>query len=283
MGPLSLWLHVAVLHSAALLVFAQLTSHVAGHNSFSNRDIDRFIANHDPVGSFKLCLQLRKRLEAMRFGQSFLTQMRDSLQLYQYYLRRVLDYEKLIKEKRTPSETEEERAGYATETSLQELQKQHEDFVDKMNNANSTYLQCIDFFERTIPPAMRSDMGFLPRCMIGALNTELYPERGANAPTISFLLQYFRQPDKIKRTVEPLHACVKKLGVAAELLVNVDSPSDAGLWAEWVEQTDGFVIPILSNNVHEIRGYNRLARLASGRILTAIQVCARGSTVRAQC
>ncbi len=36
----------------------------------------------------------------------------------------------------------------------------------------------------------------------------------------------------------------------------------------------GFVVPVFSNNVHEIRSYNRLAALARGSVLVMLQVCA---------
>lgn len=35
----------------------------------------------------------------------------------------------------------------------------------------------------------------------------------------------------------------------------------------------GFVVPVLSNNIHEARAFNRMASIARGRVLIIIQVC----------
>ncbi len=42
-------------------------------------------------------------------------------------------------------------------------------------------------------------------------------------------------------------------------------------------RTDGFVVPVFSPNLHEIRGYNRLARLARGDFLIMMQVGRAGA------
>lgn len=60
----------------------------------------------------------------------------------------------------------------------------------------------------------------------------------------------------------------------SELLVNVDSIGDhetAGLWANLSYEMDGFVVPVFSDNIHEVRGYNRLASVARSQILMFLQ------------
>ena len=47
--------------------------------------------------------------------------------------------------------------------------------------------------------------------------------------------------------------------------------------ADLAHNTSGFVIPVFSANVHEIRAYNRLASLAKGRVVVVLQVGLRSS------
>ena len=44
------------------------------------------------------------------------------------------------------------------------------------------------------------------------------------------------------------------------------------VWSELAHNSSGWVVPVLSANVHEIRAYNRLAGLARGRIMIILQV-----------
>lgn len=43
--------------------------------------------------------------------------------------------------------------------------------------------------------------------------------------------------------------------------------------AELAHNTSGWVVPVFSANVHEIRAYNRLAALARGKVVVVLQVC----------
>ena len=54
--------------------------------------------------------------------------------------------------------------------------------------------------------------------------------------------------------------------VPIEIVVNVDSPDEAAVWANLSAATHGLVVPILSDNIHEVRGYNRMAHVARGDI-----------------
>lgn len=44
------------------------------------------------------------------------------------------------------------------------------------------------------------------------------------------------------------------------------------IWADLSWSTRGFVVPVMSYNVHELRGYNRLAGMARGKYMVLIQV-----------
>ena len=60
--------------------------------------------------------------------------------------------------------------------------------------------------------------------------------------------------------------------IPLELLVNVDHPQDNGPWAWASYNTSGLVVPVFSNNVHEVRSYNRLAHNARGDVLILVWV-----------
>ncbi len=66
----------------------------------------------------------------------------------------------------------------------------------------------------------------------------------------------------------------------SELLVNVDHPETAPIWIDLAYNTSGWVVPVFSNNVHEIRAYNRLGHMARGQVLVILQVGARGAAGR---
>ncbi|KAG2490154.1 hypothetical protein HYH03_011458 [Edaphochlamys debaryana] len=56
-------------------------------------------------------------------------------------------------------------------------------------------------------------------------------------------------------------------GMPCEVIVNVDNPHEAGLWAQAANASEGALVPIFSANLHEARGYNRGAKAARGKIL----------------
>ncbi len=56
-----------------------------------------------------------------------------------------------------------------------------------------------------------------------------------------------------------------------EILVNVDSLSEMDMWAQYVRSSEGRVVPLLSDNVHEARAYNRLANLAKAPLVMVWQ------------
>jgi hypothetical protein len=137
---------------------------------------------------------------------------------------------------------------------------------------------------------------------------ELPPERGCSAarlrsgarphPTapippgaftrrynISFMLQYYKHPANINAIVDTLYACTTGSayggpvapgvpnGTTSELIVNVDSRGDAVAWDAAVNRTaaGSFLTVLLSNNLHEVHGYNRAAGVARGEVLVLLQ------------
>jgi hypothetical protein len=63
--------------------------------------------------------------------------------------------------------------------------------------------------------------------------------------------------------------------VPSELLVNVGHPATASIWVDLAYNTSGWVVPVFSSNVHEIRAYNRLGHMARGQVLVILQVGGR--------
>lgn len=98
------------------------------------------------------------------------------------------------------------------------------------------------------------------------LDPQLFPYR----PKISILLQYYQRPDSIRTLVDGYMKCHKEPH-KIELLVNVDNVEEHVLWATLAYQTDGFVVPVFSNNIQETRGYNRLAAMARGDLIILVQ------------
>ncbi|KAL1525848.1 hypothetical protein AB1Y20_020682 [Prymnesium parvum] len=83
-------------------------------------------------------------------------------------------------------------------------------------------------------------------------------------PLVSALLQTFKDGGNARQLSRRLHAFAR-----LELLANADSAVDV---ARWVAALDGPAdYLLLSPNVHEIRAYNRLARMARGEFLLVLQ------------
>lgn len=98
------------------------------------------------------------------------------------------------------------------------------------------------------------------------LDPQLFPHR----PKISILLQYFKRPKSIENLVNGYMRC-NMAPHTIELLVNVDNAEEHTDWVNRTYASQGFVVPVFSNNLHEIRGYNRLAGMARGEILLLVQ------------
>jgi hypothetical protein len=63
------------------------------------------------------------------------------------------------------------------------------------------------------------------------------------------------------------------VGTTSELIVNADSRGDGAAWDAAVNRTahGSFLTVLLSNNVHEVHGYNRAAAVARGDVLVLLQ------------
>eukprot|EP00271_Cylindrocystis_brebissonii_P014614 TRINITY_DN36022_c0_g1_i1.p1 TRINITY_DN36022_c0_g1~~TRINITY_DN36022_c0_g1_i1.p1 ORF type:complete len:611 (-),score=31.45 TRINITY_DN36022_c0_g1_i1:162-1994(-) len=103
-----------------------------------------------------------------------------------------------------------------------------------------------------------------------------YPRR----VNVSFIMQYFNVPQNIHQIMAGLLSCTEGLlaqgeypGVSTELVVNVDEPSGHAMWLAMMKETtlSRFVTPVFSHNIHETRGYNRIANVAQGRVLVLLQ------------
>lgn len=80
-------------------------------------------------------------------------------------------------------------------------------------------------------------------------------------PRISIIIQYFKMPINI-----PILSLWKQCK-GVELIVNVDSRDDGDL--QWLKTNADSIV--FSNNVHEIRAYNRLARFSRAPIVAFVQ------------
>lgn len=92
------------------------------------------------------------------------------------------------------------------------------------------------------------------------------PSCRSKDPRFSIIAQYFRRPNLLKKVFQSLAASAD----TDELWVNNDSRSELSEFASVLGgKSNAFVV--LSPNVHEIRGYNRLALLSSGTYLAFVQ------------
>lgn len=62
-------------------------------------------------------------------------------------------------------------------------------------------------------------------------------------------------------------------GLLLGALIDHPTPFVLPCRAELAHNTSGWVVPVFSANVHEIRAYNRLAALARGKVVVVLQVC----------
>lgn len=87
-----------------------------------------------------------------------------------------------------------------------------------------------------------------------------------DSPSVSLVLQSFNHRDNIERIVDRL-----RLTVADELIVCEDGSSDgsAELWRRLLVRPNDFLIQ--SNDLHEIRTYNRAISLARGEFVGVLQ------------
>ncbi len=65
-----------------------------------------------------------------------------------------------------------------------------------------------------------------------------------------------------------LRQSVAPLLYLARLIATLSVRHRFRAWASY--NTSGLVVPVFSNNIHEVRSYNRLARIARGDVLILV-------------
>ena len=83
-------------------------------------------------------------------------------------------------------------------------------------------------------------------------------------PLVSALIQTFGDGANARQLATRLHMLRR-----VEVIVNDDSRRDHGTWLRWLDGANDAVLS--SANVHEIRAYNRMARMARGEFLLLLQ------------
>ena len=86
---------------------------------------------------------------------------------------------------------------------------------------------------------------------------------------VSFAMQYFRRPGLVKKIGGLLAGYKAKHGLNIEVIINDDSASEVAEWAEALQGVPFYVV--IQGNVHEIRGYNRLAMMSRAETVAVIQ------------
>ena len=84
-------------------------------------------------------------------------------------------------------------------------------------------------------------------------------------PRISALVQTFGDGGNAQQLATNL----RRIRGVDEIIVNDDSGRDHGEWLKWLRRTHDVVLSL--PNVHEVRAYNRMARLARGEFLLLLQ------------
>ena len=85
-----------------------------------------------------------------------------------------------------------------------------------------------------------------------------------DVPDVSALIQAFGDGANARQLATRLHTLPH-----VEIIVNDDSGSDHAEWLRWLTGQNDVVMT--SHNVHEIRAYNRMARMARGKYLLLLQ------------
>jgi hypothetical protein len=88
--------------------------------------------------------------------------------------------------------------------------------------------------------------------------------RHIDQPRVSALIQAFGDRQNAEQLAVRLHSVP-----SMEIIVNDDSRLDHAVWLRWLNGTNDIVLS--SANVHEIRAYNRMARMARGDFLLILQ------------
>jgi hypothetical protein len=88
-------------------------------------------------------------------------------------------------------------------------------------------------------------------------------------PRVSFAVQYFKRPNLVQKIATQLAGYAIKYNFAVEVLINNDSATEIQEWHGALKQIPHAIV--CAGNVHEIRGYNRLALMSRAQIVAVIQ------------
>mmetsp|Transcript_27600 Transcript_27600/g.60380 ORF Transcript_27600/g.60380 Transcript_27600/m.60380 type:complete len:448 (+) Transcript_27600:355-1698(+) len=205
------------------------------------------------------CKKLLANLQEPQFAM-----LRDASQVYAQYQRRVQTGSIMLHHKRHPPTDIGKQYAYNTSKTEDQLQKELQDAEAAKANVMKKLGDMVEGMKRSGALPNEAPVRLVQRCVYGRLNTHLYEYR----PRLSLMMQYFKRPWIIHKYIQQLQKCHAE--VPLELVVNVDHPRDHEAWAWSSYNTSGMVVPVFSNNIHEVRSYNRLAHIARGDILIMI-------------
>ena len=123
------------------------------------------------------------------------------------------------------------------------------------------------------PEFLEEPHNMMPKCgILPSLTTKELENRlqGSCQPRWGIALQYYRRAAALSELAAPLASH----GDALEVLVHNDGASEHAAWVAalaGVAKHGGRTWLVHSANVHEIRGYNRLARLSAAELLAFVQ------------
>eukprot|EP00854_Cymbomonas_tetramitiformis_P018162 gene18162-21638_t len=121
--------------------------------------------------------------------------------------------------------------------------------------------------ETTVAAALPSQIqSITPRDLITWRKTS---EQRHDEIDVSFLLQYYKQPETIAPITKSIHQCAKESNVSVEFVVNADDRTEKEEWFKILTEPNDYIV--FSPNIHEIRSYNRLAGFARGDVLIFLQ------------
>ncbi|GAX76660.1 hypothetical protein CEUSTIGMA_g4106.t1 [Chlamydomonas eustigma] len=204
---------------------------------------------------------------SVNLSSSNIATLRSLVQIRHYLQKRVRDLTDLIYNNEHPPTDPVVIHTFKTKRTIPELKADFDISTQNLTKIDDESEAVISQLRATHHLPHNATFSYVSHCLSSRLEPALYHGR----PKVSFLLQYFKRPQMIDSFVTKLAGSMKKLGVAAELVVNVDNVEESQQWAELSYSTNGFVVPVLSNNVHEARAYNRIAGLARGQLLILLQ------------
>ncbi|KAK3233384.1 hypothetical protein CYMTET_56316 [Cymbomonas tetramitiformis] len=131
-----------------------------------------------------------------------------------------------------------------------------------MRLAAGTDIQLVSATKDTGHELIRSEAS--PRT--AALEMAQHPDYEAEFPfKVSFIIQYFNRTGLVRA----ISSAIADWGLDAEVLIHDDSRSEHREWREGLGATRHILVH--SGNLHEIRGYNRLVRMASAEYIVLLQ------------